>query len=160
MIDVESHLGLVYSTARKLYRLQEVEGDDVLGAGALALVQAGHAYRPESGVPFPAFAALRIRWAILDYLRAVYGQGRRPETWHPSEGGTESGRRAVDARLDSELLLSLLEAQERWVLEQFYLEERPLKEIAAELRVTASRVCQIKQSAIRRLRAWTEEPSC
>lgn len=43
--------------------------DDLLQCGAVGLVQALENFRPESGVPFEAWARLRIRGAMLDELR-------------------------------------------------------------------------------------------
>ncbi|HXB98485.1 MAG TPA: sigma factor, partial [bacterium] len=43
--------------------------DDLLQCGAMGLVQALESFRPASGVPFEAWARLRIRGSMLDELR-------------------------------------------------------------------------------------------
>lgn len=48
--------------------------------------------------------------------------------------------------------LSSLPARERLVVARSYFEERPLREIAAELGVTESRVCQLRAQALSRLK--------
>jgi RNA polymerase sigma factor (sigma-70 family) len=45
-----------------------------------------------------------------------------------------------------------LPRRERLVLSRSYLEERPLREIADELGVTESRVCQLRSQGLARLR--------
>jgi len=42
---------------------------DLIGAGALGLVEAAHRYDPSRGVKFTTFAYPRIRGAIIDHLR-------------------------------------------------------------------------------------------
>lgn len=48
--------------------------------------------------------------------------------------------------------LNSLPARERLVVARSYFEERPLREIAAELGVTESRVCQLRAQALARLK--------
>ena len=48
-----------------------VNRDDLLSAGYAALVAAARGFDPERGVPFPRFAAARIRGALLDELRGL-----------------------------------------------------------------------------------------
>jgi RNA polymerase sigma factor for flagellar operon FliA len=48
-----------------------VNRDDLLSAGYAALVAAARGFDKERGVPFPRFAATRIRGALLDELRGL-----------------------------------------------------------------------------------------
>lgn len=64
-----------------------VRRDDLLSAGSEALVAAGQTFDPARGVPFTAFASMRIRGALLDELRnrdwasrSVRGKARRLES--------------------------------------------------------------------------------
>lgn len=68
---VTSHLGLVGHIARETAsRLpRHLDTDDLVGAGALALVQAAQAFDPEQGVPFARFASHRVRGAMIDAMR-------------------------------------------------------------------------------------------
>jgi RNA polymerase sigma factor for flagellar operon FliA len=50
--------------------------------------------------------------------------------------------------------LNRLTARERLLLKRYYENERTLREIAAELGVTESRVCQIHSTLIAKLRTW------
>lgn len=63
-----------------------VDGSDLVSAGLVALVQAAKSWDAERGVPFPRYAAIRIRGALTDELRgmdwasrAVRGRGRAIE---------------------------------------------------------------------------------
>jgi len=68
---VTTHLALVGHLAREAAaRLpRHLDTDDLLGAGALALVQAAHAFDPTLGVPFARFATTRVRGAMIDQMR-------------------------------------------------------------------------------------------
>jgi len=46
-----------------------MDQEDLVSEGFLGLMDAATRYRPESGVPFDAYATLRIRGAIVDALR-------------------------------------------------------------------------------------------
>ena len=48
--------------------------------------------------------------------------------------------------------LNALPPRERLILARSYFEERPLRQIAQELGVTESRVCQLRAQALARLR--------
>jgi RNA polymerase sigma factor FliA len=64
-----------------------VRREDLFSAGSEALVNAARAFDPERGIPFTAFATMRVRGALLDELRgldwasrSVRGKARRLET--------------------------------------------------------------------------------
>lgn len=68
---VDAHLGLVHHVARKLQRRlsDEVEYDELLGPGAIGLMEAIESFDPGRGMAFSTFAVPRIRGAMLDDLR-------------------------------------------------------------------------------------------
>jgi RNA polymerase sigma factor for flagellar operon FliA len=68
---VTSHLALVGHLAREAAaRLpRHLDTDDLVGAGALALVQAAQSFDSSLGVPFARFASTRIRGAMIDQMR-------------------------------------------------------------------------------------------
>lgn len=65
------NVGLVHHVARQLAgRLStEADHDELIGAGALGLVQAADAFDASRGLSFSTFAVPRIRGAMLDELR-------------------------------------------------------------------------------------------
>lgn len=71
-VDAGLHMGLVLKVAKKIARRlpRQVEVDDLVGAGALGLVDAARKF-DASRASFEAYAELRIRGAILDYLRGL-----------------------------------------------------------------------------------------
>lgn len=76
---VTAHLHLVQQAVNKLAPRfpRHVERDELWNAGALGLVEAASRYQPHQGVPFPAFAVIRIRGAILDLTRTSDWASRR-----------------------------------------------------------------------------------
>jgi RNA polymerase sigma factor for flagellar operon FliA len=70
---VRSHMPLVGHLVREtLSRVPaHVSRDDLLSAGYAALVAAARGFDEDRGVPFPRFAATRIRGALLDELRGL-----------------------------------------------------------------------------------------
>jgi RNA polymerase sigma factor FliA len=70
---VRKHMPLVGHLVREMLARvpTHVSRDDLLSAGYAALVAAARTFDDERGVPFPRFAAARIRGALLDELRGL-----------------------------------------------------------------------------------------
>jgi RNA polymerase sigma factor for flagellar operon FliA len=220
---VTGHLPLVGHLARETAaRLpRHLDTDDLVGAGALALVQAANSFDPSLGVPFARFAATRIRGAMIDQMRqrdwatrsirsraralaAVTEQLTSAFNRTPTDaelaaasGLSESEVRSVREGTDRAAVLSLdpltadddglaanledsgarpdealvaaermgylrdaiaeLPERARFVVTGYYLEHRPLTEIAEELKVTQSRASQLRAEGLDLLRqALTE----
>lgn len=213
---IVQHMALVGHIVREtLARVpSHVDRDDLSSAGLAALVQAAHAFDPARGVPFPRYAATRIRGAIVDELRSIDWASRSVRRRARELDATRTrlaaalGRPATDAEVASaaglspaevaandedvaraqvlslhssedsdlgETLVSpapspevLAEHAERLtylaeavaelperlqtVVEQYFLAERPMAEIAATLGVSESRVSQMRAEALILLR--------
>lgn len=215
---VTGHLALVgHLTREAAARLpRHLDADDLAGAGALALVQAAHAFDASLGVPFARFASTRIRGAMIDQMRqrdwatrsvrsraralaAVTEQLTTALARTPTDaelaaasGLSEADVRAVREGTDRASLLSLdpitgddeglgatledtadrpddalvaaerigylrdaiaeLPDRPRRVVTGYYLQQRPLTEIAEELGVTQSRVSQLRAEGLDLLR--------
>ncbi|PSO55022.1 MAG: hypothetical protein BRC31_01260 [Actinobacteria bacterium QS_5_72_10] len=69
---VTAHLGLVDRiVAEVIARFpRHVERQELWNAGALGLVEAAERFDADRGVPFPRFAAVRVRGAIMDATRS------------------------------------------------------------------------------------------
>jgi RNA polymerase sigma factor for flagellar operon FliA len=215
---VRENLPLVGYIAREAgSRLpRHLDTDDLAGAGALALVQAAHAFDTTLGVPFARFANTRIRGAMIDQMRQrdwatrsvrsraralatttetlTVALGRTPADSElaAASGLTQAEIGQVRGGQDRAVLLSLdsvtpdseglaatlrdpapcpedaLVAAERLgylraavaelplrlrrVVSGYYLEQRPLTELAEELDVTQSRVSQLRAEGLHLLR--------
>jgi len=70
---LRQHLGLVFHVAQQLARARanDVELDDLVGAGTLGLIDAFEHFDASRGLAFSTFAAPRIRGAMLDELRRI-----------------------------------------------------------------------------------------
>jgi RNA polymerase sigma factor for flagellar operon FliA len=216
--DVESlvreHLPLVGYIARETgARLpRHLDTDDLAGAGALALVQAAHAFDSSLGVPFARFANTRIRGAMIDQMRQrdwatrslrsraralaataetlTIALGRNPSDAElaSASGLTQAEIGQIRGGQDRAVVLSLdsvtpdsdglaatlrdpapcpedalvaaerlgylrdavaeLPSRLRQVVSGYYLEQRPLTELAEELDVTQSRVSQLRAEGL------------
>lgn len=94
--------------------------DDLLGYGALGLVQAVDRFDPQRGVQFNTFAQSRIRGAILDGVRQLdwrsRGSREREKGLQEALAHLEQrlGRTPTDEELARELGLDLRELQKLW----------------------------------------------
>lgn len=95
---VETHLPIVYRMARSMCRRLPAgqDLDDLVGAGALGLVEAAERFDERRGVDFEAYAALRVRGAMLDLLRSGCASSRGARR---RARQMESRRRELAARL-------------------------------------------------------------
>lgn len=198
--------------------------DDLMQVGLVGLLEAARRFDPAEGVPFEAFATLRIRGAMNDELRTHdwMPRARRRDLRQVEEAARalaqRQGRKVTESEVAAELGLPLATVQatvadsdvgrpwmlspgddegvaieerfedpaadplaqcfegrfradlarsieglperERLVMGLYYEEELNLREIAAVLDVTESRVCQIHRQAVERLQdvlsGWRE----
>ncbi|MBS42946.1 MAG: FliA/WhiG family RNA polymerase sigma factor [Nocardioides sp.] len=215
---VLDHMRLVgYIVRETMARVPEhVSADDLQSAGLTALVKASRSFDPERGVPFPRYAASRVRGAVVDELRQIdwasrsvrrrsrdleaartqlaNALGRPPENhevaaalgWSTADvdaSDSDVARAnlvALNASPDGETTLAdvlvssaplpsdvvehrerlqylvaaiaELPERQRVVVEEYFLAERPMAEIAERLGVTESRVSQIRAEALVLLR--------
>jgi len=85
---------IVYQAAAHFPR--HVDREELARAGALGLIEAAHRYDEHRGVPFPRFAARRIRGAILDFVRSA---DWAPRTLRSAGRELEMARTALTARI-------------------------------------------------------------
>jgi RNA polymerase sigma factor for flagellar operon FliA len=169
--DMELVYRIAGSLARRLPR--HIERRELVGLGSLALVEARRRFDPTRGIAFAAFAATRIRGAMIDGLRRDDLLSRRERTQLRSD--MDARPASVQIELDESVLpgdddpvderlarkqallrvrdaLGALTSREREVVERHFYEEEPLRSIGERLGVTESRVCQIAGGAVARLR--------
>jgi RNA polymerase sigma factor for flagellar operon FliA len=212
----ETHVPLVAHLVREtMARVpSHVDRDDLRSAGLVALVKASRSFQADRGVAFGAYAAARIRGALLDELRSVDWASRSvrrksreieetrsrlatalgqfpddtavaaalgiktDEITRVEHDVARAGVSSLDAggefplaelvrstEVGPEASLEIAERLEflraaivelperlRLVVEGYFLEERPMAELAAELDVTESRISQMRAEALVLLR--------
>src|SRR5919108_2233307 len=153
------------------------EREDLVSAGVIGLIDAVDRFDHARGVPFEAFARVRIQGAVIDELRRLDGRSRL--FWKRVREGTTAEEsmpdavsldRLIDAGTEpagDDLTASLLEQdlwndvgialmtlprRERSVLQRYYGASRTLREIGSEMGVSEARVCQLHARAIAQLR--------
>ncbi len=146
---IERYSGMATRMARRLHPagITVTSREDLESAGLVGLIDAVDRYQPERGVPFEAYAALRVRGAVLDELRAATG-GRRNEA--PTQ-------LSLDALLDEgdHKLPSVDETgpqRQRVVLARYYGQSLGLREAGKSMGVSEARACQLHGRAIANLR--------
>jgi RNA polymerase sigma factor for flagellar operon FliA len=95
---IEAHLPLVKQVLSSVasHFPRHADREELGQAARLGLVEAAHRYDPERGVPFERWAALRIRGAILDSVRAV---DFAPRTLRSSMRQAEAARTELQGEL-------------------------------------------------------------
>jgi len=142
--------------------------DDLESAGLVGLIDAVDRFQPDRGVPFEAYAALRIRGAILDELRRADERGRHHADLSPSVSLDRLLARGyapfvapdeIDGRYDEEDLLMRVEAalgclppRQRELLARYYGDELTLREAGVRMGISEARACQLHGRAIHNLR--------
>lgn len=165
---IERYSGMATRMARRLHPagITATSREDLESAGLVGLIDAVDRYQPERGVPFEAYAALRVRGAVLDELRAATG-GRRNEAPtqlsldalldegdHTLPAVDDTGpQRALEdlaARVDS--ALRHLPQRQREVLARYYGQSLTLREAGKSMGIGEARACQLHGRAIANLR--------
>lgn len=161
--------------------------EDLQGAGRVGLVLGLRDWQPDRGLSLRSYLSLRVRAAIIDWLREMdpvgryrreraWSEGREtPESWlppadvpagydppDPREGPEETAlRRTADAELRARLprALALLSEQQRRVVRASYLAPAPLgsRAIGQTMGVGPGRVQQLRRQALARLRELLTE---
>jgi RNA polymerase sigma factor for flagellar operon FliA len=216
------HYPLVRAIVGRMARRfpSNVEIDDLVNVGMLGLIDALDRFDSTRGVPFKAFAEIRVRGQIMDYLRGedwvpravrrkflrIDAARTRLRLLHKREptreemaaeleispghyddlcGDAEIRRLiSLDTPMDEDGSASIgdhvaagddsivdkwiegetteeitnaverLPHRERTVVTLYYMRGQQLKEIGVILGVTESRVCQIRNDGVLRLRSW------
>jgi len=171
---IERYADLAIGIARcmRIPQASLADRDDLSSAAMIGLIGAVDRFDPRRGVPFEAYAALRIRGAVVDELRRVDERGRADRRSEDAavavsldvllEKGTHQGPAVDDGfteRFDQEDLrtrvqdaLGRLPARQREVIKRYYGDELTLRETGAKMGVSEARACQLHGRAIQTLR--------
>jgi RNA polymerase sigma factor for flagellar operon FliA len=171
LIERYSDLAVGIARCMRIPSTSLADRDDAASAALIGLIGAVDRFDPRRGVPFEAYAALRIRGAIVDELRRVDERGRadrRPEGAELAvslddlmEKGAHVGPAVDDGfteRYEQEDLktrvqdaLGRLPARQREVIARYYGDELTLRETGAKMGVSEARACQLHGRAIQNL---------
>lgn len=170
---IERYMPLARALARRIrVSTPLADADDMLSAALLGLIDAVDRFEPGRGVPFEAYASLRIRGAMVDELRRVdeRGRGADPETnpravsldglveeewqaflavsdeWLDEEFELEDLRGRVQIAIDN------LPPRQREVLARYYADSLTLREAGVRMGISEARACQLHGRAITNLR--------
>jgi RNA polymerase sigma factor for flagellar operon FliA len=119
----------------------------------------------EMKMPLPEYQELlgKVRGTQLVYLEDIGGGGEGEDDYldrHVADEDADPLGRLADRRMREALVDAIknLPEREQYVMSMYYEQDMNLKEIAAVLGVTESRVCQLHSQSIARLRtrlrAW------
>jgi RNA polymerase sigma factor FliA len=168
---IERYLPLARGLARRVRMVDSPlsDADDIASAAVMGLIDAVDRFEPNRGVPFEAYAALRIRGSIIDELRRVNERGRSAEELPRSvslDGLVEddwthflASDDGIDAKFEDEDLrgrvegaIASLPPRQREVLARYYADSLTLREAGARMGVSEARACQLHGRAIANLR--------
>ncbi len=120
-----------------------VTPEELTAAGLAALAEASRAFEPDADGDFHRFASTRVRAALVDTLRAIDwdARGRRAHT------------RVSPARLgDLRDALAGLPDDGRAVVEGYFLNQRPLADLATDLQLDEHEAARLRTDALHALR--------
>ena len=146
-----------------------VELDDLIQVGMIGLAEALSRYEAAQGVQFETFAT-QLGMSLEDYqsllgkvrgTQLVYLEDMHHDDGdegfldrHVADAGADPLAMLRDQRLRDALVRAIqaLPEREQHIMGMYYEHDMNLKEIAAVLGVTESRICQLHSQAIARLR--------
>lgn len=171
---IERYTKLAVGIARcmRVSNATVADRDDVASAAVLGLIDAVDRFEPSRGVPFEAYAALRIRGAVVDELRRLDERGRSDRRredaaiaisldelleaeshWLPiAEDDVHERYDREDLAHRVQTALDRLPARQREVLARYYGDSLTLREAGARMGISEARACQLHGRAIQNLR--------
>lgn len=132
-----------------------VTREELRSVGLAALAAAGRDHDPGTDRDFQHYADARIRAALVDKLRSIDWQARGRQPLAPADPARVDGLR--DA-------LATLPEDHRTVIEGYFLRQREVAELAADLGLDEPGVTHLRTDALRMLSralgpAFTTEPA-
>jgi len=152
---VTQYLPLVRAAGAQRYVRSIAE--DATAVAAEELVRSVLAFDVARGVPFAAFAKVRVYGAVSHLFRAAATRWQRecvPDAAEVTEQAADgTALDASEARLTLAPLLAVLSEDERRVIQLLYEEGRTTYEAADVLGVSQSKVARLKRQALSRMQA-------
>ncbi|MFO7897186.1 MAG: sigma-70 family RNA polymerase sigma factor [Candidatus Cloacimonadales bacterium] len=151
----EEYLPLVLDIVKR-YQHLGVPREDLIQEGMIGLMEAEKRFDAKYGTKFSTYAVYWIKKQILAAVDKEHKSGF--ETENLIEETAAAPAAAPSTRTSQYLNLPHnMPRLERRVLRLLYEEERTLKEIAELLEISREKVRQLKEKAMRRLRAHKEK---
>lgn len=116
--------------------------DELHGESMIALIKAVDSYCPNQGASLDTWIEAKIRYALLDKLRALHKRiNDHPAPPTPSPINYYS---PIENRITALSLINMVDNQHhRNVLTRYYIHGKEMKKIGKELNITEGRVSQI-----------------
>ena len=146
-IDITEYEALVKSIVGK-YLNKGLAFEDLFQEGMIGLMEAKKRFKKEKDVKFSTYSTYWIKKKILAALDKEYKN--KADAQYNDDIFLSSKKKKDESTLE---LPKALPQEEKRVLWCLYQKEMTLKEISKELKVRRERVRQIKQKALRRLKA-------
>jgi RNA polymerase sigma factor (sigma-70 family) len=154
MVEInESHLFLLDRIARQRFRGYA----DALSAGYLGLHDAARRFEP-GRASFTTYATRRITGAIRDDIRAWHKRQRpvlvsyQDDDHHSPTPGPQQQTAERERKNQALSAVKTLPTSERRIIELYYFDDLDLKATGSVLGLSESRVCTLKNRALKRLR--------
>ena len=158
---IEAYQPLVFHIYGKLGLYLGEEAVDVISEGNLGLIQAVDNFDHYRGVPFKSYAYLRVKGAMIDYLRsqkiAVKGAELREIEFFAGLASHGPDRYNMD-RID--FIFSQLERlspREAEIVRGLYFDGLSQRELAAKLKCTPANISILHGRAVKRLQKYAGE---
>lgn len=158
---VEAYQPLVFHIFGRLGLSLGEEAVDLISEGNVGLIQAVDNYDYHRGVPFKSYAYLRVKGAMIDYLRsqkiAVKGGELREFDFFSSLAAEGKDKYSID-RLEFVFgHLPALSPRESQIIKGLYEEGLSQRELATRLKCTPANISILHGRAVKRLKKFVEE---
>lgn len=160
----EQYAPLLESAARAAYLRRTDLSDEAGSIARLAFWEAIQDFDESRGIPFAAFAASRVKYALYNaFRRARRGWERElhPDQSEDAESfwdactkgdAASSPEETITRRLALENAMHILSDREKTILRLIFFEEAPLRAIAEKFQVTRQAISKAKKSILKKLR--------
>jgi len=148
---IEKYSTLARSIALK-YARYGVPFDDLFQEGLLGILEAANKFDPQRGTKFSTYATYWIKKKIIESLKKE--RKNSLDSIHLIEEVVAEQKAAPVDKIPEKIKLpDNMPTLEKKVILSLFEHQKTLKEIAVELNLSRERVRQIKEKALRRLRA-------
>jgi len=153
---VEAYQPLVFHIYGRLGLYLGEEAVDVISEGTVGLIHAVDNFDHHRGVPFKSYAYLRVKGAMIDYLRsqkiAVKGGELREFDFFSQLASEGKDRYNLDRLEFIFAHLDELSPREREIVTGLYRDGLSQRELAARLKCTPANISILHGRAVKRLR--------